>query len=288
MEFKKKQNNSVGTFFLCLILFFMSCSLFFNDGMIKKVSAETTMDNQKTLQNIVDNSVFITFSKGKESKYGRYIFACYYVPNELYDSSFEYGVVVFPKWFSEEYGITGNYIEEYTAVGMGDSLAILSNSSPLSASDGKIIRCRIVDIPKNGVDIELSFIFFVRDSGGNIVYDTPRHAIYADPLIGDYTSGELLAMVDERIVTEKSFRTIIVKIQELVNSVWVYVVIALSSVVVVWGAYIGIKVVIAKKNEEKVDARGMVKSLIIGIVIMFVIAMGAPLLINGLSSWFSW
>ena len=64
--------------------------------------------------------------------------------------------------------------------------------------------------------------------------------------------------------------------------------IALSSVVVVWGAYIGIKVVVAKKNEEKIDARGMVKSLIIGIVITFVLAVSVPLLMQGLLSWQSW
>ena len=38
-------------------------------------------------------------------------------------------------------------------------------------------------------------------------------------------------------------------------------------------------------NEEKINARDMVKNLIIGIVIIFVVAMGAPLLINGLSAW---
>ncbi|MBQ3505155.1 MAG: hypothetical protein IJA89_00080, partial [Clostridia bacterium] len=75
---------------------------------------------------------------------------------------------------------------------------------------------------------------------------------------------------------------------ELVNSVWVYVVIAFGSVVVVWGAYIGIRVIIAKKNEDKINANGMIKNLVIGIVVMFVIAVGAPLLINGLSSWLSW
>ena len=34
-----------------------------------------------------------------------------------------------------------------------------------------------------------------------------------------------------------------------------------------------------------INSRDMVKSLIIGIVIMFVIAMGAPLLIEGLGAW---
>ena len=62
-------------------------------------------------------------------------------------------------------------------------------------------------------------------------------------------------------------------------------VLAMAAVVVVWGAYIGIKIAIANRNEEKINSRDMVKNLIIGIVIMFVVAMGAPLLIEGLSAW---
>lgn len=62
-------------------------------------------------------------------------------------------------------------------------------------------------------------------------------------------------------------------------------VMALAAVVVIWGAYVGIKIAIAHKNEEKINARDMVKNLIIGIIIIFVVAMGAPLLINGLSAW---
>ena len=79
--------------------------------------------------------------------------------------------------------------------------------------------------------------------------------------------------------------SIVEKLKVLMDSFWVFIVIALAAVVVVWGAYIGIKIAIAHKNEEKINARDMVKNLIIGIVIIFVIAMGAPLLINGLSAW---
>lgn len=78
---------------------------------------------------------------------------------------------------------------------------------------------------------------------------------------------------------------IVEKLKSLMDSFWMYIVIALAAVVVVWGAYIGIKIAIAHKNEEKINARDMVKNLIIGIVIIFVVAMGAPLLINGLSAW---
>ena len=79
--------------------------------------------------------------------------------------------------------------------------------------------------------------------------------------------------------------SIVEKLKSLMDSFWMYIVIALAAVVVVWGASIGIKIAIAHKNEEKINARDMVKNLIIGIVIIFVVAMGAPLLINGLSAW---
>lgn len=82
-----------------------------------------------------------------------------------------------------------------------------------------------------------------------------------------------------------SLAEIVSKLKVLLDSFWVYIVIALAAVVVIWGAYIGIKIAIAHRNEEKINARDMVKNLIIGIVIIFVVAMGAPLLINGLSAW---
>ena len=78
---------------------------------------------------------------------------------------------------------------------------------------------------------------------------------------------------------------IVEKLHSLMDSFWIYIVMALAAVVVIWGAYVGIKIAIAHKNEEKINARDMVKNLIIGIIIIFVVAMGAPLLINCLSAW---
>lgn len=86
---------------------------------------------------------------------------------------------------------------------------------------------------------------------------------------------------------DSSLAEIVEKLQSLIDSFWIYVVLALAAVVVIWGAYIGIKIAIAHRNEEKINAKDMVKQLIIGIVIIFVVAMGAPLLINGLSAWVS-
>ena len=84
---------------------------------------------------------------------------------------------------------------------------------------------------------------------------------------------------------DESLQQIITKLSALMDSFWMYIVMALAAVVVVWGAYIGIKIAVAHKNEEEINAREMVKNLIIGIIIIFVVAMGAPLLISGLSAW---
>lgn len=83
----------------------------------------------------------------------------------------------------------------------------------------------------------------------------------------------------------ENLQEIINKLSELMDSFWIYIVMALAAVVVIWGAYVGIRIAVAHRNEEKINASDMVKNLIIGIVIIFVVAMGAPLLINGLSAW---
>ena len=82
-----------------------------------------------------------------------------------------------------------------------------------------------------------------------------------------------------------NLKDIVDKLGSLIDSFWIYIVLALAAVVVIWGVYVGIKIAIAHKNEEKINARDMVKNLIIGIVIIFVVAMGAPLLIKGLGAW---
>ena len=58
-----------------------------------------------------------------------------------------------------------------------------------------------------------------------------------------------------------SLAQIVEKLKGLMDSFWVYIIIALAAVVVIWGAYIGIKIAIAHRNEEKINARDMVKTL---------------------------
>ena len=90
---------------------------------------------------------------------------------------------------------------------------------------------------------------------------------------------------EEASTLDSSLAQIIEKLNELMGSVWNYVILALGAGIVLWGVYVGIKIVLANRREEKINARDMLKNLIIGIIVIFVIAMGAPLLIKGLMSW---
>lgn len=284
-----KRSKSMSSI-LCVLLMFLAMVLAIAmPGSTVNAKAETVEEGEQiTVETIADNSVFITFSKGESESRGQYIYACYFVPEQYYDSTLSYGVVVFPRWFAERYGVTGNYIDEYDALGMKDSLALIAVESPVQLSGGRLLKCGIWGIPEEGEDIELSYIFYVQDAEGNYGYSAPHHAAYATLLAEDYTNAEIAEMIGQRVQMESSFKQIVVKITELVDSFWGYIVIGCASVVVVWGAYIGIKIAVAKRKEEQIDARGMVKSLVVGIVIAAVIAVAVPLLMNGLASWLAW
>ena len=283
-QLKQKKTSPLMGFILILMIFLSSI---FTVATPIGASAEET-EEKISVETVVESMTFITFKKGKNEKDGQYIYGCFYIPDTVYDASLEYGVIVFPRWFAERYGVTGNYIAEYEALGMKDSLALLEVESPVLLSGGRLLKCGIKDIPESGEDIELSYIFFVQDAEGNYGYSAPHHAAYATLIAEDYTSAQIAEMIGQRVQMETSFKQIIVKLSELVDSFWVYIVIGCTSVVVIWGAYIGIKIAVARRREEQIDARGMVKNLIIGIVIAAVIAVGTPLLINGLSSWLAW
>jgi hypothetical protein len=92
-------------------------------------------------------------------------------------------------------------------------------------------------------------------------------------------------LTEETSGLDNSLAQIIEKLNELMESAWNYVILALAAGIVLWGVYVGVKIVLANRKEEKINARDMLKNLIIGIIVIFVVAMGAPLLIKGLMSW---
>ena len=288
MHLLKKKDKPVSRFSVLFVILIMFFTLFMGVNPVTTYAEALDAEENIAVESIAENTIFITFSKGETEERGQYIYGCYFVPEEYYDSTLEYGVLVFPRWFAERYGVTGNYIAEYEALGMKDALALIPVQSPVALSGGRLLKCGIWGIPEDGEDIELAYIFYVQDKDGNVGYSSPHHAAYATLLAEDYSDAEIASMIGQRVKMETSFKEIVNKIAELVNSFWIYIVIAGAAVVVVWGAYIGVRVIVANRREEKINARGMVKSLIIGIIVTFVVAVAMPLLINGLSSWISW
>ena len=75
------------------------------------------------------------------------------------------------------------------------------------------------------------------------------------------------------------------KMSELIDSFWWLFLTLAAVLIVAWGAYVGIKYVIAQRNEQKVEARDLIKQLLIGILIIVAITVGGPLLVRGLAAW---
>lgn len=284
MEKLKKKN-----LFFCqlLLLIILSFSLIIPNSIVC-VKAET-IDEQTTIsvQEIIENTTFVTFRKGDEtSQYGRNMFACFYVPNSVYESSYTYGLVLFPKDYGEKLGITSDYLKK--AEEQNIYIANIPAPASLAAENGRLFKFGIINILEQNIDRTFSFIFYAQDTEGNIAYAKPQFAVWATLDAEEYTDAQVIAMIEGRVTMETSFGTIVEKISELVNSFWVYIVLAMGAIVVVWGSYLGIRVAVAKRKEEHVNARGMIKNLVVGIIVMFTIAMAVPLLINGLSWWVTW
>ncbi len=97
--------------------------------------------------------------------------------------------------------------------------------------------------------------------------------------------GDLGGTEEVEVTLGSSLDSIMAKLTELMSEIWPWIIGIMVAAVVIWGAYIGIRIAIAHRNEDQVNARAMVKNLVIGVLVMFVIAVGAPLLIQGLNAW---
>ena len=272
--------------FVLILSIILSFSILIPTSIIT-TKAETLEEQPASVEEIIEQTTFVTFRKGDEtSRYGRNIFACFYLPNSVYESSYTYGVVLFPKDYGDKFDLKSDYFQKAEA----QNILIMDIVAPqsLETKEGRLFKCGIANILEQNTKRTFSFIFYAKDQAGNIAYSQPKFAAWATLVAEEYTDDEVVSMINDRITMESSFSTIVDKIAELVNSFWIYIVMAMGAVVVIWGAYIGIRVSVANRREEQINSRAMVKGLVIGIIIMAVIAMACPLLINGLAHFVMW
>ena len=268
--------------FFCVLLMFIAFSFSLIITPLK-ASADTTEYTGLQAQEIIDESMFVTFRKGDTENWGKFIFSSYYIPNEYYDTNCVYGVLIFPTDYIDRFIKENDYIREFKE----QSVAVMEieNNMPLDSEDGRVFKCGIVGIMEQNLGREFAFIFYAKDPSGQVAYSAPAKATYNTLLAENITDAELLEILDKKLAMRDNFVNIVDKIEELVDAVWIYLVVGCASIVVVWGAYIGIRVAVAKRKEEQINARGMVKSLILGIVLAFVLAGVMPLFIKGLAAW---
>lgn len=73
---------------------------------------------------------------------------------------------------------------------------------------------------------------------------------------------------------------------DLIDSMFTPLVAIASALAVVWGVYLGLKWWRSAGDENKrKEAKSAVISFVIGVIVIFVVAVGAPLLITALIDW---
>lgn len=87
---------------------------------------------------------------------------------------------------------------------------------------------------------------------------------------------------------EADFSDLSDTITDLIQSMWVPCVAVASALAVAWGIYLGVKYWMAAGDEQKKkSAKSSIISFVIGIIVIFVVAVGAPIGISALSEWVS-
>ena len=273
---KKRTINRQLYLWIITILVVLSC---FNINAVT-AKAETV----HTVEEVAEHIVFITFKKGYSDERGNYLCASFFFPEEYFEDEYEYGVAVFPENYITKYELYGDYIARKEAEGIAIQLLLGSGGR---VGNGKLCNYNILHIPERGLSRRLAYVMFVQNSDGEVAYKEPVVSSFSETTTEELTTEELVIMAKKRqnvMNMDKSFEKLVKNSSELIDSIWIYLVIGCSSVVAVWGAYIGIRIAVAKKNEQKVDGKGMLKNLLIGTVVMFVLAVALPLLIKGLAA----
>ncbi len=99
------------------------------------------------------------------------------------------------------------------------------------------------------------------------------------------TMGILLAAKGDTSGFENGMETFGGQLSALFNVAWPYLLGIGVVLIVGWSLYLGIRFIMAKKAEEKVEAKKLITQLLSGILLIFILVAGLPLIIQGIASW---
>lgn len=97
-----------------------------------------------------------------------------------------------------------------------------------------------------------------------------------------------LSVILPFLSAEADFTDLSDTITDLIQSMWVPCVAVASALAVAWGIYLGVKYWLSAGDEQKKkSAKSAIISFVIGVIVIFVVAVGAPMGIGALSEWVS-
>ena len=97
-----------------------------------------------------------------------------------------------------------------------------------------------------------------------------------------------LSVILPFLSAEADFTDLSETITDLIKSMWVPCVAVASALAVAWGIYLGIKYWTSAGDEQKKkSAKSAIISFVVGVVLIFIVAVGAPMAIGALSEWVS-
>lgn len=71
----------------------------------------------------------------------------------------------------------------------------------------------------------------------------------------------------------------------MMKTIWPWLVGIFVGLIALWSLYVGIRLIVAKSQEQQKEAKGLIKNFIIGIVVIFVLAVVVTALVYFLKDW---
>ena len=264
-----------------VLLFIISIFVIYG-GNIKNI---TYASENHSVEEIIENTVFISFRKEINGDKGNVLGVGFHVPTEYYYPEYKYGCAIFPEKFMARFDMYDDFLGRKER----DGISVMDLQGNGGVSDGyRIMIYNVIGIPETALNQRLTYVFYVIDNDENVAYYKPCTSSVNSTERVVNNSSEWIELLHRRL-EEKSmndqFEIASNKFAGLMSSVWIYLVIGLSSAVVIWGVYIGIRIAVSKHSDNNVEKKSMIKAFIIGIIVIFSIAVIVPLLISGLTAW---
>ena len=139
---------------------------------------ESTRSSSPTIQETLDNTWFIGFSKCENASVGRAMYANYIINEGYYSPDTQnYGVVIFPQGYYGAFIQEDDYIRELTE--QGRTFLNVTGNTHYDLTGGTLVRYGVSNIRDQNLALQYYFIFYVQDKAtGEYTYFSRKLASY--------------------------------------------------------------------------------------------------------------